>query len=191
MSEISYIPSTPPFNINDHSDINVTILPITYDVSIVYFKNKSEDRIPIPNEIDIFDYTENKKLEFDRTASSVGLISSNSYRINYKNKPIFSCRVFDNSTPRSLSDICNFPFTSKEFVQYNSTKYASIVKGNITKGSHVIKVSSTFGIEPDRFLEAEWIDYFAYVTNVDHDNNEVTISEPSLETATNITITIH
>ena len=191
MSEISYLPSIPSFNIDDIADINISIIPINYDNSIICFKNKSNERNTIPNYIDVFDYTENRSLIFDNSYNSIPLNSSNSYKITYKNKIVFNCKIFENSNPKSLSEICNFPFTTEEFRIYNSTIYSSIIKGSIMKDSNIIKVSSTFGIEPDRYIEDDWVNDIAYVTNVDHDNNEVTISEPSLETATNITITIH
>jgi hypothetical protein len=190
MSEISYLPSVPLFCINDIPNMNIIVEAITYDTAIAYFTNKADSRIPISKETQLFHYTTNKYLDIDYSCDTIPLSSSDSYRIEIKNKAVFNCRMFANGVAKSLSETCEFPYTTEEFRVYNSTRFTSLIRADIQKDSDQIHVSSLFGMEIGRAVEADGIDEYAYITSIDYTSNTIQISEPAIETASHITIRV-
>jgi len=190
MSEFSYLPAVPLFCIDDIPNMNIIVEAITYDTAVAYFTNKSGSRIPIPKDAQLFHYTTNKYLNIDYSRATIPLSSSESYRIEIKNKAVFNCRMFANGIAKSISETCDFPYTTEEFIVYNSTRFTALIRADIQKDSDQIHVSSLFGMEIGRGVEADGIDEYAYITSIDYTKNTIQISEPAIETASHITIRV-
>lgn len=156
----------------------------------------------IPSEIEIFDHNIGENLNMSDHITYVPLNLSHSYTISYKGEVLIMGFILSNGHTSLLSSLFTFPPTEEEETKDKMSYYTLLLKGNAIKGSNVMTLSSTVGLEEGRSImnSTDDGDYdeddeeddtgYIFITKVDHKNNKVTVNMEFTKTCSNVTVIV-
>lgn len=179
----------------------VNIRPIDYEDAVMYFTDKDGKVFDLPSntKIHMFEY-ENKGLVNESVKESdmeilpgvkyLPLKLENSYTVHQNDYVILEGGKSFNGRLYELGDLFDYPPTEEERQEFNAGRYSSIVKASITKDSEYVKVSSTKGLDVNKSVEGQGIPDATFIVSVDYDDLEIRLSQPAIESLSNITLNI-
>jgi hypothetical protein len=203
MTNIDQLPkfmaSVSPYMAKLDDNMVVTIRPISYDEGIIYFCNLKGDIFDLPLNLKIHVYSTVNRGTINETISETDIVLtdsinfltlnlSNSYNIYYEDCIVLEGGKMINGRLNELGFIFEFPLTGEDLVNYNASRYTSIINADIMKDSDAVKVSSTIGIIAKKLVTGDGIPDFTLVKSVDYDEKIVYLTHPATKTATHITL---
>jgi|LauGreSBDMM110SN_4_FD.fasta_scaffold10987_2 hypothetical protein len=164
------------------------IQAVSYGEAILQVFNAEGERVTVPAILEIYDYEEKRYL--DLTGDEVPLSMSNSYTIRYKGDVVLQQGGTIGRNQYPLSDEFVFPLTDEEKRKENSFCYTALVMGSFNEGSVTVKVSSTEGVAVGRSVAGQGIAEESYIMEVNEQQNEITLDNPTLGSTSRITLEI-
>lgn len=186
----------------------VNIRPTTREIAALFVTElfSREIQLDMKDHLTIFDHHANSDVAVDTDDGYVFLDLSHSYTIAYLGEVLVVGFILSNGHTTLLSSLFTFPPTKEEQHLIDMQYFTLILRGNMVKGSHVIKVSSTDGIVEGRKLydmadeqeendddeddEDGEINTGRVVNSVDHEKLLVTVDLGFSRTATNVSVVV-
>lgn len=177
----------------------VNIRPLDYENAVMYFTDVNGRQFDVPTEtkIQVFEYKNKDSvnqsiMEMDLNVEPGTLYfhlkMENSYSIQYNDHIILEGGKSVNGKLYEIGDLFEYPQSELEKDQEKSSRFTSIMKGSIVKGSTKITISSKTGIDIFKMVLAEGIPEDSWVTSIVYDPLYITINNPATETINNVTL---
>jgi hypothetical protein len=149
---------------------------------VVYVKDKEDQYVGIPDELTIYNIYRQRYWDMNSDQKFyVGLLLD-VYEIYYNKLPILNNTEY--CTMEEFFEVC---ITTDNY--YYTTPNV-LCKGNVTKNTNVLSLSTLEGIDIGYTIKGPGIPIFTTVTDIHYPSKKVKISQKATETFTNATITI-
>lgn len=188
---------------NANKTFIVNIRPTTRKIAAMYITELFSNEIQedLEGVVTIYDYHAEDYVDVQGDSGYVFLDLSHSYTITYRGEVLIIGFLLSNGHTSLLSSLFTFPPSEEEQKKVNMRYFTLLLKGSMNKGSNMIKVSSTDGLEEGRYLyetlDEDEDDYDEdnyeekperVITAIDYTNNMVTVDVEFVNTASNVTI---
>jgi hypothetical protein len=174
---MDFVKDVIPYVYRHKNEVYVKIRPVYTTNAVLYMSKMSGEILPLSKRIEIFSFDTGDYLNIPKNQEYFPLSMDQSYAIRFDEELILS-----SMRDELLGDRFVFPLSSEEQRVVNFNAFTILQNGDIEKDSYIIKVDSTNGIELSRYVEGTGIDEDAYITEIDHDQNYITLNVPCLET---------
>jgi hypothetical protein len=184
-TNMDFVKDVIPYVYRHKNEVYVTIRPVSTDDAVLYMSKMSGEILPLSKRIEIFSFETGDYLNIPKNQECFTLSMDQSYAIRFDEELILS-----SMRDEPLGDRFVFPLSIEEQRAMNFNAFTILQNGDIEKDSYAIKVDSTDGIEVSRYVEGTGIYEDAYITEIDHDQNYITLNVPCLETLNRTAIRI-
>jgi hypothetical protein len=182
MTELATIPNIDPVQIPLDDELTLLIKAAYKGRFVICIINKSGKYVELPEQFAVYDIYNQKYWEISGDEKFHAGSLFNVYEIYYKMQPILE--NFDHYT---MEEYCGFPLTSDK---YYPKFYTELIKGNLVKNTNKIHVSSTMNLDIGVSIFGNGIPEFTTITNIDDENNIITVNKNAHESCSNITLTV-
>jgi len=184
----------------------VNIRPTTRKIAALFVTEvfSGEIQVDTMGGLTIFDHHANSDVAVETDSGYIFLDLLHSYTIAYREEVLVIGFLLSNGHTSLLYSLFTFPPTKEEQHIIDMQYYTLILRGNMVKGSNVIKVSSTDGIVEGRMVydmaeeeeeeddedEEDKRNTGRIVSSVDHEKLLVTVDMEFSRTATNVSVVV-
>lgn len=210
-NQVNFLRGVASFNVRVEDFITnktfiVNIRPTTREIAALFVTELFSSKIQLDTKgaLTIFDHHADCDVATESNDGYIFLDLSHSYTIAYAGEVLVVGFILSNGHTSLLSSLFTFPPTKEEQHMIDMQYYTLILRGNMVKGSNVIKVSSTDGIVEGRLVydmteeqeeeddedEEDKRNVGRIVSSVDHEKLLVTVDMEFSRTATNVSVVV-
>ena len=184
MSPTAIIPDVTSYVLSINKNLSIHIKPAHNNKIVFCIKdNTTKEYINIPESIYIYNISIQSYLDYIPDTKFYTAPAYESYEIYYKNIPIMN----NMESQYTMIEYCDFDCFSKK---YSSNIHTFLLKGNVTKDSNIVSVSSCKHLTNGFTVYGEGIPEFATITHVDYKSKTLSLSQPAINTHSFTTLTV-